>query len=1001
LKRILLILLFIASPVFAQESYIGGRGISDIDILQFDGMSAPSTSSLGDARIYFDTTAGTLKCSEDGGAYTDCVGGGSGDISGPVSSTDNAIPRWDGTGGDALQDSGITVDDSDNITIPSLTSCDTIDTDSNGLLSCGSDATGAGGSAITLDLGDDGGDDSTDLTEIATSGDTNSIFTEPSADKLLITLSNNWPSADTADALSSNPTAATSGSVITDIAADGTVEGEVDVWTEAENTSAAYISASSADTLTNKTFDANGIGNSLSNVDLDDMVAGDIVTEGEGIASNDNDTTLPTSAAVKDYADSNDDTGTDDQTVDVFSFSNPTISLSLEDDGEANKTVDISAIDTTLDLSGAETITGNWVNTANPWADNEVADDITIDLATLATTVTVSDDESTNDNHEIVFTTDNTNLESDGTATYNPSSGTITATAFSGAGTSLTALNGENIQNDTIDDDSIDFSDVTLNDLTFDVNSTTKTEFGYVNGVTSAIQTQLDGKEGTLSNEAGLYSALSDVTDFVQAGEANSIDSDMYVDGSIDNAHLADDVISGATAVGTFESGDTFLCLEAGVGLKECDFDDLPAGGGGGDTYTASGTLLSLTGTAFSVNEGTLTDEGICTYESTGDNLVCDGMTYNGSNFKVNSDSDLFVNGSNGRVGIGTASPGQNLHIQSTASARIELEADTDNANEDHIAEIIFDQDGGAYTSKLRMAGDYNAFVIEPDGGFARMDILQDDTTYWQIGREDDRYHRIDFNNSSSTASNNHIWFRVHNGTLDGLVTALMLEGDGDVGIGIQNPTLRLDVAASESIGFNGTAILSDSAGDMTLSNVDGLDSTTATTIATETDAATTTATGVLELATTTETTTGTSTTVSLTPDSLAGSDFGKRAISVIVFDDSQDVATGDGAGDVFYRVPSIMDGYNIVEVACHVQTSGTTNTTDVQLRNVTDTADVLSTKCTIDSGETDSSTAATAPAINTSNDDVATGDELRFDVDSVSTTAPKGLLVEVQFQLP
>jgi hypothetical protein len=56
-----------------------------------------------------------------------------------------------------------------------------------------------GGSAITLDLGDDGGDDSTDLTEIATSGDTNSIFTMPSADKLLIDASQNWPTADTAD----------------------------------------------------------------------------------------------------------------------------------------------------------------------------------------------------------------------------------------------------------------------------------------------------------------------------------------------------------------------------------------------------------------------------------------------------------------------------------------------------------------------------------------------------------------------------------------------------------------------------------------------------------------------------------------------------------------------------------------------------------------------------------------------------------------------------------
>jgi len=35
------------------------------------------------------------------------------DVTGPGSSTDNAIVRWDGTGGDTLQDSGITIDDSD------------------------------------------------------------------------------------------------------------------------------------------------------------------------------------------------------------------------------------------------------------------------------------------------------------------------------------------------------------------------------------------------------------------------------------------------------------------------------------------------------------------------------------------------------------------------------------------------------------------------------------------------------------------------------------------------------------------------------------------------------------------------------------------------------------------------------------------------------------------------------------------------------------------------
>ena len=42
---------------------------------------------------------------------------------------------------------------------------------------------------------------------------------------------------------------------------------------------------------------------SLSNVAFSHLAGSTYVTESEGIGSNDNDTTLPTSAAVKDYVD--------------------------------------------------------------------------------------------------------------------------------------------------------------------------------------------------------------------------------------------------------------------------------------------------------------------------------------------------------------------------------------------------------------------------------------------------------------------------------------------------------------------------------------------------------------------------------------------------------------------------------------------------------------------------------------------------------------------------
>ncbi len=53
--------------------------------------------------------------------------------------------------------------------------------------------------------------------------------------------------------------------------------------------------------LTNKTIDVDS--NTVSNIEVDNFKATAIVTEAEGVASSDNDTSLPTTAAVKDYVD--------------------------------------------------------------------------------------------------------------------------------------------------------------------------------------------------------------------------------------------------------------------------------------------------------------------------------------------------------------------------------------------------------------------------------------------------------------------------------------------------------------------------------------------------------------------------------------------------------------------------------------------------------------------------------------------------------------------------
>ena len=89
-------------------------------------------------------------------------------------------------------------------------------------------------------------------------------------------------------------------------------------------TSDITVSASSTNTFTNKTIDADATGNNITNIEdanikaganiaqsklnlavtTAEVAAGTLVVASEGIGSNNNDTTIPTSAAVKAYADS-------------------------------------------------------------------------------------------------------------------------------------------------------------------------------------------------------------------------------------------------------------------------------------------------------------------------------------------------------------------------------------------------------------------------------------------------------------------------------------------------------------------------------------------------------------------------------------------------------------------------------------------------------------------------------------------------------------------------
>jgi len=124
----------------------------------------------------------------------------------------------------------------------------------------------------------------------------------------------------------------------------------------------------------------------------------------------------------------------------------------------------------------------------------------------------------------------------------------------------------------------------------------------------------------------------------------------------------------------------------------------------------------------------------------------------------------------------------------------------------------------------------------------------------------------------------------------------------------------------------------------------------------------------------------------------------GQKTVIILVSDPNGDaITTGDGKA--YFFIPAAWDGFNLIAVQAHVTTVSSSGAPLIQVRNVTQTADMLSTRITIDQSEKNSKD-ATPAVIDTSNDDVANGDEIAIDIDTAGTGA-KGLMVALTFEAP
>jgi len=202
--------------------------------------------------------------------------------------------------------------------------------------------------------------------------------------------------------------------------------------------------------------------------------------------------------------------GSGDDATFTYNTTGPQFELKLGSSFEDLQTAKLTA--TELDISGDADIDGTLeadAITVNGTALATVIAGTTVTNSTNAAHVTVADNENTNEENLITFIEDtsatgNVGLESDGDFTYNPSTGTVSATIFKG---NIDAVDGD--FDGTLETDALSIAGTTV--------TTTATELNIIDGDTSASATTLADADRFVTNDAGTMKqvALTDVKTYL------------------------------------------------------------------------------------------------------------------------------------------------------------------------------------------------------------------------------------------------------------------------------------------------------------------------------------------------------------------------------------------------------------------------------------------------------------------------------------------------------